>query len=387
MTLKPLKGFSLVELMVAVTISLLLVATMITLYLNVSRSNQEMAKTNSQIENGRFAIQVIEHDLEHAGFWGDHVPEFDDLTASTETPPGDVPTTLPDPCANHASWPSTPAYQHNLLGIAVQLYDSIPGGCATLLKNKQPDTDILLVRHAAMCSIGDDDCATAIAGDLYFQASRCPDDAEKFVLDTDAAKFILRKRNCTMSASTDPHDGYAEKRKFVSNIYYVRNYAVSAGDGIPTLMRASFYLSGTSLAPQTPEPIISGIQGFRVELGIDDISDNGNNIIITTANSALKYDAAIKWADPANHTSAVNRGDGIPDAYTRPPLTLAQNTHVVAARIYILARTDEPSPEYTDTKTYTLGSATFGPFNDHYKRHVFMATVRLNNVAGRRETP
>ncbi|MDR2875863.1 MAG: PilW family protein [Methylobacillus sp.] len=386
MTSPAQKGFSLVELMVAVTLSLLLVAAMITLYLNVSRSNQEMAKTNSQIENGRFAIQVIEHDLEHAGFWGDYVPAFDDLTAAPETPPGDAPTALPAPCTNYASWPTTPAYKHNLLGIAAQLYDSVPSGCATLLKNKQPDTDILLVRHAAMCAVGDADCATATAGELYFQVSRCPADAEKFVLDTDAAKFILRKRNCTLSAGADPHDGYAEKRKFVSNIYYVRDYGVAAGDGIPTLMRASFYLSGTSLAPQTPEPIIGGIQGFRVELGIDDVSDDGSNII-AAANSALKYDAAIKWDDPAHHISAANRGDGVPDVYVRPPLTLAQNTHVVAAKIYVLARTDEPTPDYTDTKIYTLGSATLGPFNDHYKRHVFMTTVRLNNIAGRRETP
>ena len=62
--------------------------------------------------------------------------------------------------------------------------------------------------------------------------------------------------------------------------------------------------------------------------------------------------------------------------------------NVTSARIYVLARSREASPNYTDTKTYTLGSAgAVGPFNDNFKRHVFTTTVRLTNVAGRRVTP
>jgi type IV pilus assembly protein PilW len=34
-----------------------------------------------------------------------------------------------------------------------------------------------------------------------------------------------------------------------------------------------------------------------------------------------------------------------------------------------------------------LGTAALGPFNDHYKRHVFSTSVRLTNISGRRETP
>jgi type IV pilus assembly protein PilW len=62
-------------------------------------------------------------------------------------------------------------------------------------------------------------------------------------------------------------------------------------------------------------------------------------------------------------------------------------TNVAAVKLYVLTRANLATPGYTDTKTYTLGSTTLGPFSDSFKRHVFSTTVRLINVSGRRETP
>src|SRR3990167_10249767 len=86
-------GFSLIELMVAMVISLLIMGAVLTLFLDVTRTNDEMAKTNIQIENGRFAIQLLQSDLSHAGFWDGYVPQFDDLTLTTVA--GDAPTLVP----------------------------------------------------------------------------------------------------------------------------------------------------------------------------------------------------------------------------------------------------------------------------------------------------
>jgi type IV pilus assembly protein PilW len=61
--------------------------------------------------------------------------------------------------------------------------------------------------------------------------------------------------------------------------------------------------------------------------------------------------------------------------------------NTVAVRIFVLVRSENKTPGYVDTKTYTLGSTTMGPFNDGYKRHLFTQTVRLTNVSSRRETP
>jgi type IV pilus assembly protein PilW len=60
-------GFSLIELMIAVTLGLLIMTALVSLFVNTSRTNQEMAKTNSQIENARFALNVLADDLMHGG--------------------------------------------------------------------------------------------------------------------------------------------------------------------------------------------------------------------------------------------------------------------------------------------------------------------------------
>ncbi len=54
------------------------------------------------------------------------------------------------------------------------------------------------------------------------------------------------------------------------------------------------------------------------------------------------------------------------------PCTVDQLSNVTAVKIYVLVRSREPTPGYTDTKTYTLGGTTLGPFNDEFKRHVYV---------------
>src|SRR5215472_7010729 len=84
------RGFSLVELMIAMSISLVLTGALVAIFVNSSNSSREMAKANTMIDSGRFVIQLLENDIEHAGYWGGYVPQWDDLTAGVV--PGDVPT-------------------------------------------------------------------------------------------------------------------------------------------------------------------------------------------------------------------------------------------------------------------------------------------------------
>jgi type IV pilus assembly protein PilW len=459
-------GFTLIELMVAITISLLIMLALITVFVNITRSNAEMAKTNAQIENGRFAMQLLQDDIVHAGFWASYVPQFDDLS-SRETPSltsataGSVPTFVPNPCLAYDATNWTPEYMANLLGIPVQGYDTVPAGCTTLLANQKADTDMIVVRHADTCvatTPASPNCEANIAGNLYFQASLCtaaaqgagvstitlsaassavddvyngkiirivagvgagqyrtitdyvgatkvatvdsnwvvqPNDTSNYSLDGvsyifDTAGHTSTNRNCTT---------VADLRKFVSNIYYIRDFAVTSGDDIPTLMRSQFGLSGSpaTLQQMPAVELIEGIEGFRVEYGIDNISETG---------AVVDYTAPVNWEDPSELVTPTNRGDGIPDQYVRCPTadtaadttspstqpaatacTIAQLTNVVTAKLYVLARSPERTPGYVDTKTYRLGTTTLGPFNDNFKRHVFSTTVRLTNVSGRRETP
>jgi type IV pilus assembly protein PilW len=369
------KAFSLIELMIALTIGLLILAALVALFVNTSGGAREMARANSLIENGRSAIELLQGDIVHGGYWGSYMPTYDDQTSSAV--PADEPAAVPDPCLAYAT-PWTAAHKQDLLGIPVQVYDS-NAVCSGVVLDKLANTDVLLVRHAGLCIPGSGgNCEADVANMLYFQSTRCLTDVDRYLLDTTG--FTLHQRDCT---------AIAEKRRFVSNIYYVRDYAVTAGDGIPTLMRSAFDLSGGVLSHKAPVALVEGIQGFRIELGVDDRSKayTGN-----PTGSPVNYNAAVNWLDPSTREIPTNRGDGAPDGAfisctTGSPCTADQLMNVTAVKIYVLVRSREPSKEFTDTKTYTLGGTTMGPFNDKFRRHVYVTTVRLPNVAGRRQTP
>jgi type IV pilus assembly protein PilW len=375
-------GFSLIELMISLVIGLVILASLVSVFVNTSGGNREMARANQIIENGRLAIELLESDVVHAGYWDGYIPQFDDQTLDDGTAPTDAPTAIPDPCQDWQTDPWTADDRNNMISIAIQVYDS-DTECAGIVLDKQADTDVLIVRHAELCVAGSGgDCEDDIAENLYFQTARCTGEAGNYVLDTAAGSaFPLHALDCTT-----PMD----KRKFVSNLYYVRDYAVTAGDGIPTLMRSVFDYDGSADIGQQPAvAMVEGIEGFHIELGVDNRSRayTGN-----PTGTPVDYTAAVNWYDPTTRTTPTNRGDGSPDGAfasctTATPCTLAQFENVTAVKIYVLVRSREASPGYNDTKTYQLGSVAMGPFNDGFKRHVYVSTVRLPNIAGRRQSP
>jgi type IV pilus assembly protein PilW len=219
------------------------------------------------------------------------------------------------------------------------------------------------------------------------------------LLATDGFSLHERGANCATAPA-------ALKRKFVSNIFYIRDYADTAGDGIPTLVRSEFDLSGTppALAHQAAVALVPGIERFAVELGVD------NSVARCGLNTAVDYTKPVAKVDPAScavnnldsslNTLPTNRGDGNPDQFIRctaASCTPAQLANVVAVKLYVLVRNTETSAGYTDTKTYCMSSLDASgscptasvfrpPSGDHYKRHMFTTTVRLTTVSGRRET-
>ena len=70
-------------------------------------------------------------------------------------------------------------------------------------------------------------------------------------------------------------------------------------------------MSAATLAHQPPVALVEGIEAFRIELGVDDLSKTG---------AAVDYTAAVNWQDPDDRTTPTNRGDGVPDGALRPLL-------------------------------------------------------------------
>lgn len=338
-------GFTLIELMVSMVIGLLILTALIALLLNVSRNNSEMTKTNRLIENGRFAMQILQNDLVHAGFWG--------RLGYTQAPAPSfaAPTAIPDPCALSSGWDD--AYKQNLFAIPVQGFadGNTLAGCN--VTGVLASSDVLVVSHANTCTAGSANCDGGVDSGPHIQISACraavPPEAMyviKSPATPPAAEFPLKEKDCVTIAT---------RRKVVSNVYYL-----ATSNNLPTLMRVSLVNGVYSI----PQPIIEGIEAFRLEYGIDTLGRNGLPI------------------------SATNPGDGSADTFVAcAPCTIDQLANIVAVKIHVLARNLEATPGYTDNKSYKLGAVAIAAVNDGFKRHVFSNTVRLVNPSARREVP
>ena len=131
-------GLSLVELMISVTLGLLILGGATTVFVNISNTRQEIEKAGRQIENGRYAMQLLSDDLANAGF----LAEFDPTPLTTTAL-----ASLPDACATDL------ATLRTALPLHVQGYDN-GAGAPTCITDVKTDTDIVVVRRASTCVAG-----------------------------------------------------------------------------------------------------------------------------------------------------------------------------------------------------------------------------------------
>jgi len=337
-------GFSLVELMVALTIGLVLLAGLTTIFVGNSRSHDEIMRANQLMENGRYAMEVVTDDLSNAGYYA----EFD----TTAIPAASVPTTLPDVCATAV------ANLNADIPLHIQGVDDA-AAVPTCISDVRAATDILVVRRVSTCAVGAPNCDAVVAGEPYFQASLCggatelgsTNPVDYFALDTNTANLNKTQRDCVTPA--DWH-------RYEAHIYFIANND-NPGDGIPTLKVAELTGGGFAISS-----LVEGIENMQLEYGLDTSGDGVPDVFTTDPNSYNACDSSTS------------------------PTCVGNWQNAVAVKIHILSRNITQSPSLPDDKTYTLGlnfagaANTVGPFNDRYKRHVFETSIKLYNPAGRR---
>ena len=224
------RGFTLIELLVGLTLGVLVLFALITLFVNNSRMRREVDQASQQIENGRYALDLLRDDLHLAGYYGDVVPQ-QGFTVTTATIPGPCATTVaglqivPPPAA--LQWP-VPVF-----GVAGG--DTVPTCVSSATGGQKAGTDILVVRRTS----SQPTTGALTATKVYLQAAGCKSELEQhkdFVVDlgANAGTFARTKKGCVTAS-----DIYA----FETRIYYVSN------ETIPTLRRLT--ISGTSSRPST----------------------------------------------------------------------------------------------------------------------------------------
>jgi type IV pilus assembly protein PilW len=338
----PQRGFTLIELMVGLLLSGIILFALVTLFGNNSRMRNEIDRATQQIENGRYALDLIRDDLHLAGYYGDVVPQSGFTTATAYVP------TNADLCDTTAGTVLT-SLHFNLsplqwpvpvFGIAGG--DTVPA-CVSGYPgvNFKAGTDILVVRRTSTLPTAS---GSLVAGQVYLQASGCNTELQQHKdfargLGSPTSAFNLQKKGCAAASDIYP---------FQTRIYYVSN------ETIPTLRLIT--LSGTTL---TNEPLVEGVDDMRVEYGLDSAGNDGS---------------------PETYRKCLATGA------SADPCSTAEWANMMAVRVYILARNSSATPEYTDTKTYNVGlSGTIPAFGDGYKRHLYSMVTRLMNPAGYRE--
>jgi len=331
-------GLTIIELMISITLGLMILSGVLTVFFNASAARNEVERTSRQIENGRHAVQLLSTDLRLAGFYG----EFD--PAAIPTPAG-----LPaDPCslaaADWQAWLPMHVFGFDNAGFT-------SANCA--LPNRKPGTDVLVLRRARTCLAGVGGCDPVTAGQPYLQVSLCASEATSHRLGLEGGTtFDLKRKDCV---------GAAEKRQYYTHIYFV-NADNGAGDAVPTLMRLELTGTGWSVVP-----LVEGIEEFQVEYGLDSDGDGAPDAYVANPSDYPK--GACGGACPVNNWM-----------------------NVVTARFHFLARNLDASADYVDVKTYELGldengnPVTVTP-GGSYRRHVYGSLVRVVNAAGRRDKP
>lgn len=337
------RGLSLIELMISITLGLIILSALATMFVNQSRARSELDKSNRMIDNGRYALELLSDNLKLAGFYGNYAPA------------SGVPTASPDPCnlttintepdnldvlLHHVQGYNAGAVASQIAGLPVACSFTYTTGSDETLN---PGSDILVLRRVSTATpIAAASAAAApnSANTVYLQVSNCSTDTSgSYQIAIGSSDFTdFHDKDCTTSVSLRP--------------LMVQAYFVSpdnnVGDDIPTLKRLEL---DQATGAFVTTPLVEGIEYMQIEYGLD--------------------------AD----------ADGAADSYIAGPV-LADWPNIVSIEINIIARNIETTAGYTDTKSYPLGSAgTFGPFNDNYKRHAYTQVVRLVNPSSRRETP
>lgn len=275
------RGLTLVELMVAMAVSLLLLAALTAVFINSNSARREIDLSAEVMENGRYASDVLGRELAQTGFYGTLVAV-----------PGNT-LDLSKLCSSAlADWTAS-------LGLPVfgVLDTDAKPSC---LASRKSGTDALFVQRVSTCAVGETGCAAESNNFAYLQVSECGTEygSTPFVLATGGAgsgTFTLQNKACSAAGS-------APKRKLIRRIYYI-----SADNQL------SYQEIGLT-TNQAPVVLVDGIEDMQVEYGIDGDVDGSINVFKATPDAG-------EWANAIGLRVGVQALSSSPSRQTQPGTT------------------------------------------------------------------
>jgi len=316
------QGFTLVELLIAMAISLVVLSAVFFTFKSQHDSFLTQDQVSAMQQNVRAAMIMITRDIQMSGYYTnfdryDHTMDWDDLNGSSDPDGTDEETIRPL------------IYAHDNIDDSPANGDNIKNGTDLIVIAKASDKGRSLAAgeyatgntiDASLRDVDDlkrDKCGLLVKNDLS--------SADFFRVEEDSGAI-------TLSPGRELQESYSEGDLIFRAdvvIYYVDDDARS-----PCLRRKNL---GNNEGAQVIAENIDNLQ-FRYLL------DNGT------------------WVSDPNN----------------PPGTSGAN--VRAIEVSLLARTAQTLRGYLDTNTYTMGGKNIGPFNDGYRRRLLASIVETRNI-------
>jgi type IV pilus assembly protein PilW len=382
------RGLTLVELMISLVLGLILVAAVATLFVYTNRNNRQNALIAGMQDQARFALSQLSRDITMAGYWGGMASatsitpntndEPSDNDASTATNNG-FPTS--SDCGVDATtrwafeltrktsvtttnmWPSRIEFRNQDASTTVASQWRCIG-------DYRSGTDVVALRRVAGQQTG-----SMASGDTQVKLR-----AYNYYLQTNAVVGTLMRWG---SADTGAPIGTEQPLsppmsfyRYVPRIYYVRNFARTSGDGVPTLCRKELCSSGYTA-------------------GADNESGSCGAANATASASGFYSECLAEGVEDLQIVWGLANSGGTTFRYTSTPSAQDLASNAQTAQIFLRVRSASGDASYTDTKTYTAGDGSaFTPSSvtdpagtaeadkaKHYYRRVYSTTVYLRNPA------
>lgn len=318
-------GFTLIELMVSMVIGLFLLGGVFTIYLSSMQTQKVVENEVQMMGDARFAIETIAYDLRHSGGYG-HQNHEGKVQVRDEENFGVV----AGQCGGGAS-----GWVADLDRPVFAVDDGTD--YLTSCMDKWTQGDSLEVRYASALPLGTVE-ADLTSNMLYLKS------VTKY-------SYMFRGSNPPGDQDFIKSDGTLDPniRYFIwrSRAYYIADYTDTVGDGMPSLR----------LVTLEPGPVVTdsvllrGVEEFQIQFGLD-IPAVGDE-----------------------------QGDESADIYMNPN-DVTDGGHwnkVIAARIWLVLRSEETIEEVEPLSTYTVAGVNRAN-GDKYKRIVVSTSVRLRNI-------
>lgn len=314
--------------MVALTLSALLTAGAVQLFIDGQQAYRANERTAELQEIARHALALLELDLRMAGYWGlsHDAARLADTASPAEPLPGALLPAAAGISECGANW-AIHLGQH--IGASDNEYDL---ACPAYHRRPQAGSDVLIVRRAS-APTGIPPAtprlrivANGVQGQLVI--APCTD---------------VRNSACSRPPPLPSIPG-ARVHDLIVNAYYISRDATGR-DGLPSLRRKRLVGHASGAAIQDEE-VIAGVENLQVQIGTGDAGGAG----------------PVRFADPGD----VALGDP-----QRP---------VVAVRLWLLVRADSPEPGFVDGKRREFPPGRFVPApRDEVRRLLVTTTVYLRN--------